>query len=115
MSDDIFIGLEGEFEFEITFPRLLTDHDYFYGEWAGPVSTVGAPTFAAHTEHTKHLGHGRYRIIGHVVDWTKPGLYVNRTSEVRGLHGHTVEQVRPPFRSLLVQGYGADSEEDYKE
>jgi hypothetical protein len=115
MSDDILCGLEGEFEFEITYPRRLTDHEYFYGEWSGPVGKVDAAQFPAYTLQTEPLGDGRYRIRVHVVNWTKPGEYLNHTSEVRDLLGQPVEQVRPPFRSVLVQGYAEEPDEDGEE
>jgi hypothetical protein len=104
MSDDVLCGLDGEFDFEIAYPRPLTDHEYFYGEWAGPVRSTGAETFPAYTLQTEPLGHGRYRIRGQVLDATKPGSYLNQISEVRDLLGQEVEQVRPAFPTVVVQG-----------
>jgi hypothetical protein len=116
MSDYILCGPDGEFEFEITYHRALTVDEDFYGEWYGPVRFIGGATYPAYTLQTEPLGKGRYRIRGHVLDFTKPGEYLNQTSEVRDRLGRVVEKISPPFRSILVDwGPQPESDEDTEE
>lgn len=112
MSNDILCAPNGEFEFELTYPRTLGEGEYFYGEWYGPVRQVGTATIPAYTLQTEPLGRGKYRIRGHVLDFTKPGPYLNQISEVRDRLGHFVEEVRPRFRSIQVDGPEPDQDSE---
>lgn len=109
MNEDVIVGLDGEFEFEIPFHRILTDHEDFHGDWEGP--TVKGVTALASTRQTEPLEGGRYLIRGQVLLPAWPGNYENTVSEVWDMLSQPVEQVRPRFPTLIVQSLAAPADE----
>lgn len=112
MQNDIFVGLDGEFSFEIDFPRVLTDDERFRGEWVG--STRRGVESRAQTLSHERLPSGRYKITGEILLPIVPGAYENTVSEVCDLSGNPIEQVRPRFPSLLAPGFvGAENKSEH--